>query len=60
MGAEFTIADLYTHYMFAVASAVATRVVNVDLLGDRPRIAELLERLAVRPSIARVTAEMAA
>ena len=60
MGAEFTIADLYTHYMFAVAGAVATRVVNVDLLGDRPRIAELLERLAGRPSIARVTAEMAA
>jgi glutathione S-transferase len=60
MGGEFTIADFYTHYMFAVASAVATRVVNVDLLGDRPQISELLGRLAERPSIARVTAEMAA
>jgi glutathione S-transferase len=60
MGAEFTIADLYTQYMFAVAGAVASRVVKVDLLGDRPQIAELLGRLAERPSIARVTAEVAA
>jgi hypothetical protein len=35
-------------------------VVGLDLLSEQPQIAELLERLAKRPSIVRVTAESAA
>jgi glutathione S-transferase len=60
MGANFTIADLYTYYCFGLAGMLASKVVGMDLLADAPRIAELMARLAERPSIARVTAEAAA
>ena len=59
MGAEFTIADLYTYYSFGLAGMLASKVVGMDLLAEAPRITELLTRLAERPSIARVTAEAA-
>ncbi len=59
-GTDFTIADLYTYYAFGLASALANKVVGMDLLGDRPEIAGLIARLAKRPSIARVSAEMSA
>jgi glutathione S-transferase len=58
VGDEFSIADLYAHYCFGLAGMIASKVVDVDLLGGQPQIAELLGRLAERPSIARVTAEM--
>lgn len=57
VGAEFTLADLYTFYCFGLAGMVAKSVVGIDLLADEPKITELLARLAERPSIARVTAE---
>jgi glutathione S-transferase len=56
-GKDFTIADLYTFYGFGLAGTLAKRVVGVDLLADQPKLAELIGRLAERPSIARVTAE---
>jgi glutathione S-transferase len=58
-GADFTLADLYTYYTFGLAGMLAKKVVGVDLLADAPQIAELMERLAKRPSIAQVTAEAA-
>jgi glutathione S-transferase len=58
-GADFTLADLYAYYCFGLAGTLATQVVGVDLLSEQPQIAELLERLAKRPSIVRVTAEAA-
>lgn len=58
-GPEFTIADLYAHYCYGLANTLAQAVVGVDLLQDQPKMADLLKRLAERPSIARVTAEAA-
>lgn len=58
-GAEFTIADLYAFYAFGLASTLAKKVVDVDLLADQPQIAELIRTLSKRPSISRVSAEAA-
>ncbi len=58
-GAEFTLADLYAYYTFGLSGTIANKVIGMDLLGEQPQIAELLDRLARRPSIARVTAEAA-
>lgn len=59
VGSEFTLADLYTHYTFGLATMVAKNLLDMDLLADHPRITELLALVAQRPSIARVTAEAA-
>jgi glutathione S-transferase len=59
MGSEFTIADLYVFYGLPTAASLAKAVVGVDLLDGQPEIAELIGRLAERPSIAQVTAEAA-
>lgn len=58
-GKDFSIADLYLFYGLGLAGTMAKRVVDVDLLADQPRIADLLGHLAERPSIARVAAETA-
>jgi len=58
-GKDFTIADLYAFYGYGLAGMLANKVVGVDLLADQPKLAELIGRLAERPSIARVTAEAA-
>ena len=58
-GKDFTIADLYAYYSYGLASAIAGKVVGMDLLSDAPDLAALIGRLAERPSIARVTAETA-
>ena len=57
MGSEFTIADLYVFYGYGLAGSLAKAVVGVDLLDGQPEMAELIGRLAERPSIAKVTAE---
>ena len=59
-GDAFTIADLYTYYCYGLASALAKKVIGVDLLARQPKVAALLGQLAERPSIARVTAEASA
>jgi glutathione S-transferase len=59
LGKEFTIADLYTYYTFGLAGALAKKVVGLDLLAEQPKIAELVQRLSTRPSIARVAEETA-
>ncbi len=58
-GSEFTIADLYAYYSLGLAGMLAKNVVGVELLAGHPALAELLGRLAERPSIARVAAEAA-
>ena len=57
MGSEFTLADLYVFYGYGLAGSLAKAVVGVDILDGQPEIAELIGRLAERPSIAKVTAE---
>ena len=57
MGSDFTIADLYVFYCYGLASSLAKAVVGVDILDGQPELAELIGRLAERPSIAQVTAE---
>jgi glutathione S-transferase len=58
-GKDFSIADLYVYYCYALANQVASKIVEVDILSETPSIADLIERLSQRPSIARVTAEAA-
>ncbi len=58
-GKDFTIADLYLFYCFGLAGPLAKRVIDVDVLDGQPKLAELMQRLAERPSIARVAAEAA-
>ncbi len=59
LGAEFTLADLYSYYTFGLAGTLASKVAGIDLLADQPQIRDLIGRLAERPSIARVTVETA-
>ena len=59
LGADFTLADLYTFYTFGLARHTARKMFDTDLLADYPQIADLMARLAKRPSIARVEAEKA-
>jgi glutathione S-transferase len=56
-GADFSLADLFVFYCYGLAGTLAQQVAGVDLLDGQPDLAALLERLAERPSIARVTAE---
>lgn len=58
-GPDFTIADLYVFYAYGLAGMLSKKVVGVDLLEGQPGLADLIERLAKRPSIAQVTAEAA-
>jgi glutathione S-transferase len=57
-GTELTVADFYAHYCLGPAAGMA-RVAGVDLLSESPRLGELLSRMAVHPSIERVTQEAA-
>jgi glutathione S-transferase len=57
-GDTFTIADLYAMYCLKPAAGMA-KVAGVDLLADSPRLVALLDHLAERPSVARVTSEAA-
>ena len=56
-GDTFSIADLYTYYSFGLASTIGQKMFNKDILADYPQIAGLIEHLAERPSIKRVTIE---
>ncbi|MBT4494390.1 MAG: glutathione S-transferase family protein [Gammaproteobacteria bacterium] len=58
-GSDFTLADLYTFYTFSLSSGIIQTVFGKDLLDGYPQIAEVMARLAERPSIAQVEAEKA-
>ena len=57
MGSEFTFADLCVFYGYGLAGSLSKAVAGVDLLDGQPEMAELIGRLAERPSVAKVTAE---
>lgn len=59
-GPDITLADFYAFYTFGLASGIAQKMFDQDLLADYPQIKELLGRLAERPSIAQVEADKAA
>ena len=56
-GDTFTLADLYTYYSFGFISGTAQKMFNQDILAEYPRIKALMEMLAERPAMQRVTAE---
>jgi len=55
-GSEFTLADLYTFYTFALASAVVQKIFDKDLLADLPEVKALIDRLADHDAIREVEA----
>ena len=59
-GDTFTLADLYTFYTFGLASMVASQTLGMDILADQPKIADVIARVAERPSVAKVEADKAA
>lgn len=59
-GTELTLADFYTFYCFGLASGIAQKMFDQDLLSEHANVKELMGRLAAHPSIARVEAEKAA
>ncbi len=58
-GNSFTLADMYTYYSMGAASSISQKMFGIELLADYPKISGLMETLATRPSIARVTEESA-
>lgn len=56
-GAVFTLADIYTYYTFTLSGAICQKLWNHDLLGDYPRIRDLLSQIAGRASVQRIEAE---
>jgi len=57
VGKEFSVADMFVFWSFRAATGMTKAVIEVDLLDGHPALAELLGRLAERPSIARVIEE---
>jgi glutathione S-transferase len=58
-GDSLTLADFYTFYTFGLSSLIAQKMFDMDLLGDHPRIAGVMSRMAEHPSIARVESDRA-
>lgn len=56
-GKNFGAADMFVFWCFRAAVPMAKAVVGVDLLDGEPELGALLDRLAERPSIARVIEE---
>lgn len=56
-GETFTLADVYTQYTFTLAGAVCQKLWAHDLLGEYPRIRELMGRIAARDSVVRIEAD---
>lgn len=54
MGADFSLADLYTYYTFGLASAIVQKVFAEDLLAPLPQVRTLMNTLASRDSIREV------
>lgn len=56
-GDGFSLADVYTYYTFTLSNAVCQKLWNHDLLGDYPRIRDLMARIAARESVVRIEAD---
>jgi glutathione S-transferase len=59
-GDTLTLADFYTFYTFGLASMIAGKMFDLDLLDGYPQIQSVMDRMAQHPSVARVEAEKAA
>jgi len=55
-GREFCLADIYTFYVFGLASQIVQKVFNEDLLADLPQVKTLIGELASRDCIREVEA----
>jgi glutathione S-transferase len=58
-GASLTLADFYTFYTFGLASMIAQKMFDMDLLADHPKIAGVMSRMAEHPSVVRVETDRA-
>lgn len=56
-GADLTLADFYTFYSFGLASGIAQKMFDTDLLDGHPRIQGVMAKMAEHPSVQRVEAE---
>lgn len=56
-GADLTLADFYTFYSFGLASGIAQKMFDIDLLDGHPRIQAVMAKMAEHPSVQRVEAE---
>lgn len=59
-GATMTLADFYTFYCFGLASGIAQKMFDLDILAERPKVQAVMAAMAEHPSVARVEAEKAA
>jgi glutathione S-transferase len=55
-GHEFCLADIYTFYVFALATQIIQKVFDDDLLADLPQVKTLIDELAKRDCIREVEA----
>lgn len=55
-GHDFCLADIYTFYVFALASQIIQKVFDEDLLADLPQVKTLIGELAKRDCIREVEA----
>lgn len=58
-GAELSLADFYTYFSFGLASGIAQKMFDIDLLENHPKIQGVMARMAEHPSVQRVEAEKA-
>ena len=58
-GSELSLADFYTYFSFGLASGVARKIFNRDLLEGHDRIKAVMARMAAHPSVVQVEAEKA-
>jgi glutathione S-transferase len=58
-GADLSLADFYTYFSFGLASGIAQKMFDIDLLENHPKIQGVMARMAEHPSVQRVEAEKA-
>ena len=58
-GHEFCLADIYTFYVFGLASSIVAKIFGEDLLQDLPQVKTLIGELAKRDCIREVEAAKA-
>ena len=58
-GAELSLADFYTYFSFGLASGIAQKMFNIDLLENHPKIQGVMALMDEHPSVQRVEAEKA-
>ena len=59
-GDHLTLADFYAFYCFGLASGIAAKMFDMNLLDGYPQIQGVMEKMAAHPSVARVESDKAA